>query len=129
MLAALIVAFALGGPIPVSCTGTTLGGDSIAPHAGWYDVEHHAIVLAPDICRGLRYPTLEGRAYSLHVVLHEAAHAQGYRNEHKADCAATRMFKFVALKLTIMPRSWIERGYRSVLRMTGCRDTSTDQGG
>ena len=103
LFAATLASLVIGHPVPVEC-------GPLPGHMGWYDQAHDRIVIADWLCPHLEADPSKGGivlqrfAYAALVVVHEAEHAAGIRDEHEANCEAVRDLKPL-LKLLRVPKA------------------------
>jgi hypothetical protein len=105
VIAELLVALAVlvGNPVRLDCTDAQPPGYTPPPGTfveGWTTVGDSSVVHLSEVrCTGLRRPPSDVEwAWSVQVLLHEAAHASGIRNE-----ACAEAFTFI-WALWLLPR-------------------------
>lgn len=98
LFAQTLVALVIGHPVSFSC-------GNIDPHYGWYDANR--IVIAAYLCPyldldpGASKLALARFSLAALVVTHEAEHAAGIEDEHRANCEAVRDLPAVLKRLKV----------------------------
>lgn len=126
--------FVAGKPIAVYCAKTQYDWQqygATSREKGLAVPGSSEIKLAPDVCRYLRAPKVQdGFAGSLLVLVHEAIHARGTKDEGVTDCAAVHEMPRVAVKFfsvkagkqlrAVMADAWTLRAREAPAYRTVC---------